>query len=463
MAKAKTIFFCNNCGYESSGWLGKCPSCGTWNSFVEETINPAPKTQGTWLSAEEERGRVTVQSLAEISAEDRTERELSGISELDRVLGGGFVNGSLILVGGDPGIGKSTLLLQCSASLAQQDLGVLYVSGEESPQQIRLRANRLGLSPEGIDLMSTTNFDSVAEQIKKSDADFVVIDSIQTIYSPQLSSAPGSVSQVRESAAGLLRLAKNLGVTIVLLGHVTKEGNIAGPRVLEHMVDTVIYFEGDISRNLRILRCVKNRFGSTDEIGIFEMQEDGLHSVSNPTMAMLAERPLAVPGTATTASLEGTRPILLEIQALLSPSHYQQAVRMSQGVDRSRLGMLLAVIEKFLKKDVSSFDCYLNVIGGLKVKETACDLAIVASILSSMEEKNIPHDMLLLGEIGLTGELRSIRSAERRVQEAMRLGWKNFVLPSAVEQTMAKNLDPKSANFYYVSSIREAVDLIWSI
>lgn len=463
MAKAKTKFFCNNCGYESSGWLGKCPSCGAWNSFVEETINPPPKTQGSWLALEEEGSRPMVHSLAEISAEDRTERELSGIPELDRVLGGGFVTGSLLLIGGDPGIGKSTLLLQCSAALAQQELSILYVSGEESAQQIRLRANRLNLDPTGITLMTTTNFESVAEQIKKSDADFVVIDSIQTIYSPQLSSAPGSVSQVRENAAGLLRLAKSLGVTIILLGHVTKEGNIAGPRVLEHMVDTVIYFEGDPSRNLRILRCVKNRFGSTDEIGIFEMREDGLKSVSNPSMAMLAERPLAVPGTATTASLEGTRPILLEIQALLSPSHYQQAVRMSQGIDRLRLGMLLAVIEKYLKKDVSSFDCYLNVIGGLKVKETACDLAIVAAILSSMEEKNIPHDTLLLGEIGLTGELRSIRSAERRVQEAMRLGWKNFVLPSAVEQTMAKNLDPKAAGFYYVSTIREAVDLIWSI
>lgn len=465
MAKPKSKFFCKECGYESSGWLGKCPSCGEWNSFVEEKISDTPKSQAGWLDLSLSHDQTTPswRYLADVSSSQEEIRQASGLTELDRVLGGGFVQGSLVLVGGDPGIGKSTLLLQTSARMAAAGQEVLYISGEESPQQIRLRSDRLGLNPQGIRLMSSTNFEQIAQEIKDSQATFVVVDSIQTIYSPQLASAPGSVSQVRESAAGLLRLAKGLNVTIVLLGHVTKEGAIAGPRVLEHMVDTVLYFEGEPSQNLRILRCVKNRFGNTDELGIFEMREEGLRSVANPSLAMLAGRPLAMPGAAITASLEGTRPLMLEIQALMSPSHYQTATRMSQGLDRLRLNMLLAVIERFLKKDVSAYDCYLNVVGGLRVKETACDLAAAAAIISSLEDRSLADDLLILGELGLSGEIRPVSFPERRVGEALRLGWKNFVLPASVEDRMSALAQQAQANFYYVSLLDEAMDVIFQL
>ncbi len=465
MTKSKSKFFCKECGYESSGWLGKCPGCGQWNTFVEEKIDSAPKTQAGWLDlaiTEEKEGK-SWRYLSEVSSSNEEIRQASGLPELDRVLGGGFVQGSLVLVGGDPGIGKSTLLLQTSARMAAARQTVLYISGEESPQQIRLRSDRLGLDPRGIKLMSSTNFEQIAEEIKDSQADFVVVDSIQTIYSPQLSSAPGSVSQVRESTAGLLRLAKGLDVTIVLLGHVTKEGAIAGPRVLEHMVDTVLYFEGEQTQNLRILRCVKNRFGNTDELGIFEMREEGLVSVANPSLAMLAGRPVAMPGAAITASLEGTRPLMLEVQALMSPSHYQTATRMSQGLDRLRLNMLLAVIEKFLKQDVAAYDCYLNVVGGLKVRETACDLAVAAAILSSLEDRSLADDLLILGEVGLSGEIRPVSFPERRVGEALRLGWKNFVLPASAEDRMSALAQKSNANFYYVSLLDEAMDVIFQL
>lgn len=462
MAKVKTKFFCKECGYESSGWMGKCPSCNSWNSLVEEKIEPEIKGRGSWVEAEDSGVKAKVQSLYEVAAAEDEVRVKSGNPELDRVLGGGFVRASLILVGGDPGIGKSTLLLQVSSSLSQQGEAVLYVSGEESARQIRMRADRLQLDPGKIKLMTTTNFEAIADEIKVSKVDFVVVDSIQTIYSSELTSAPGSVSQVRETTAGLLRLAKNLGVTIILLGHVTKEGSIAGPRVLEHMVDTVLYFEGETSQNLRILRCVKNRFGNTDELGIFEMQEKGLVPVANPSLAMLAGRPLAVPGTAVSSLIEGTRPILIEIQALLSPSHYQQALRMSQGFDRLRLGMIMAIIEKHLKRDLSGFDCYLNVVGGLRVRETACDLAVAAAIFSSLEEKSLPEHMLILGELGLSGEIRSISFPEKRVQEAERLGWKKIILPASAEERVSQLNLGKNVHVFYAGLLEEAMDLLFA-
>lgn len=462
MAKAKSKFFCKECGYESSGWLGKCPSCNEWNTFVEEPIQAEPKGRGTWIQADHGSRDNFLQDLSEVSAQADEVRLDAGSDELNRVLGGGFVRASLVLVGGDPGIGKSTLLLQTSAKLVENGHKILYVSGEESAQQIRMRADRLGLNPEGISLLTSTNFENLASEVKESAPDLVVVDSIQTIYSPELSGAPGSVSQVRESTAGLLRLAKSLGVCIVLLGHVTKEGSIAGPRILEHMVDTVLYFEGEASQNLRILRCVKNRFGNTDELGIFEMQEKGLVPVKNPSLAMLQGRPLSVPGTVISSVIEGTRPILIEIQALLSPSPYQQAARMSQGLDRLRLNMLIAVLEKQLKRDISSFDCYVNVVGGLKIKETACDLAVAMAIISSLEEKNVADDFLVLGEIGLSGEIRGISFPERRVLEAARLGWNKFLLPAQTEERLAPIDLGKEIQIFYVGNVKEAVDLIFT-
>lgn len=461
MAKAKSKFFCKECGYESSGWMGRCPSCSSWNSFVEEKIQAVSKGRGSWVRAEGRGERAEVVTLDSVEG-GKEARTLSRIPELDRVLGGGFVNGSFVLVGGDPGIGKSTLLLQTCGSLHEHGAEILYVSGEESAQQIRMRADRLGVDPKGIKLLASTDFHRIEEEITERKPDFVVIDSIQTIYIPELSSAPGSVSQVREAAGGLLRLAKSLGVIIVLVGHVTKDGSIAGPRVLEHMVDTVLYFEGDVERSLRILRCVKNRFGNTDELGIFEMRSEGLISVEDPSRALLSGRPLQVPGTVITSVIEGSRTLLLEIQALVSPSGFQQAMRTTQGIERLRLSMLLAVLQKHLKKDMSAYDCYLNVTGGLRIKETGADLAILAAILSSLEEKAIRQDLLIFGEVGLAGEVRSVNQPDRRVSDAARLGWKRFILPYQAEKQISRLELPETCEIVYISQVREAIDLLFT-
>lgn len=462
MAKSKSVFVCRECGYESSGWLGRCPSCGSWNSLIEErttSVSPAAREGRSWLRD----GETTLPRslpLAKVSGKE-TIREPSGISELDRALGGGFVSGSLVLIGGDPGIGKSTLLLQAGAALAEKGKKILYVSGEESPEQIRLRSDRLHLDPQALLLLSASEIPHIEDEIARTSPDFVVIDSIQTMYLPELSSAPGSVTQVRESAGVLLRIAKAQGVTILLVGHVTKEGAIAGPRVLEHMVDTVLYFEGESSGELRLLRCVKNRFGSTDELGLFEMKADGLLPVEHPAMAFLAGRPIRVPGTAVCSVLEGTRPLLLEVQALLTPTAYPSPQRVAQGIDRQRLGMLLAVLQKISKKDPRSYDCYINVAGGIRIRETAADLAVLSAILSSLEDRYLPEDMLLLGEVGLSGEIRSVPYPERRVQDAFRLGFHQFILPSQSELPVSKLALPDSVQIYYVSLLGEAVDLLF--
>lgn len=458
MAKGKTIFVCQSCGYESSGWLGKCPSCSEWHAFVEEKIvkKTAAKGRGTWHGDEASSQGLR---LDDVRLEDNV-RLLSQIPELDRVLGGGFVKGSLSLIGGDPGIGKSTLLLQVTDALAKAHR-CLYVSGEESPMQIRMRADRLGVDSKAIVLLPSTNFERIAEMIEKDKPDFVVVDSIQTIYMPELTAAPGSVSQVREATAGLLRLAKGLDCTMVLVGHVTKDGAIAGPRLLEHMVDTVLYFEGEGQQPLRVLRSVKNRFGKTDELGLFEMSGKGLTSVDNPSVALLQGRPIAVPGTTVTSFLEGSRPLLIEIQALLNPSRQHQALRMSQGIDRMRLSMLLAVLEKYSKKPCSEYDCYVNVTGGLRIKETASDLAVVAAVLSSMEERPLDSELLMIGELGLSGEIRSVPQMERRVMDAVRLGWRRFMLPSQAERSVGKNKLPDGCDLYYVSLLNEAIDLLF--
>lgn len=465
MAKAKTLFFCKECGYESSGWLGKCPGCGAWNSFVEAPVQKAAssssKRQGTWYR-DESHGRDSaaeqVMTLDQVDRQQQT-RISTTIPELDRVLGGGLVPGSLLLLGGDPGIGKSTLLLQLTAALAEQ-YSALYISGEESPGQIKLRAERLGLKAAKIRLLPTTSFEKMAKVLKEEKPNFAVVDSIQTVDLEGLDAAPGSPSQLREATAALLRLAKNLNICIMLIGHVTKEGAIAGPRILEHMVDTVLYFEGEQQQQLRLLRSVKNRFGSTDELGLFEMAEDGLHSVDEAAAVFLEGRPLGVPGTVISSQMEGSRPLLIEIQALLTQSNYAQPLRMAQGVERLRLSMILAVLEKYGGQVLAQCDCYLNIAGGLRIHETAQDLAIAAACVSALEGRALPEDMLILGEIGLSGEIRAVNRVEKRIQEATRLGFKRFICPSQCERKLAALKLPSDVKLFYVSLLTEAIDIL---
>ena len=429
MAKSKSVYVCNACGYETSGWMGKCPSCQTWNSLIEErvAVNPTapakPSMRQSWVGSNE------VVALSDVS-ENENPRYTSGLKELDRVLGGGFVSGSLVLIGGDPGIGKSTLLLQVS-HLAKTKGNVLYVSGEESKTQIRLRATRLGIETDHITVCTQTSFEEVSQTISEIKPSLCIIDSIQTLFSEELTSAPGSVSQVREVTAGLLRLAKDLLITIVLVGHVTKDGALAGPRVLEHMVDTVIYFEGENSSPFRMLRAVKNRFGATGELAFFEMTDAGLIEVENASTLLLSGRPIQVPGSVVTACMEGTRPILVEIQALMNPSNYSVPQRMAQGLDRGRIGMLLAVLEKKFSAGVNNMDAYINVVGGLKVTETACDLAILAAVYSALKDRPVRPNTLVIGEVGLTGEIRPVTDIERRLVEAARLGFTSCILPGS--------------------------------
>ena len=461
MAKVRTSYFCGECGHETSGWLGRCPGCGAWNTLVEEKRPARPGTaqpRGPWAGAGESQTPVR---LGEIVIEN-TGRMSSGLSELDRVLGGGFVRGSLVLIGGDPGIGKSTLLLQV---LGEMDPAckALYITGEESPQQVRLRADRLGLAKAGgIELLAATNFSGIESTLLSSRPDLAIVDSIQTLYVEELSAAPGSVSQVREAAAGLLRLAKEQGITIVLVGHVTKDGAIAGPRVLEHMVDTVLYFEGERHQNLRILRAVKNRFGATDELGIFEMSDRGLIGVENASLALLEGRPLQVAGSVVTACMEGSRSILVEIQALLNESAYGSPQRMAQGLDRNRVTMLLAVLDKQFQFGLGNMDTYVNVVGGIRIAEPSADLAIAGAIISSFRNKPVRDNCLLLGEIGLSGEIRSISQADRRILEAGRLGFTSFILPGSCRQSLAKARLPDDCDLFYADRLSEAIDILFN-
>ncbi|MDD2374358.1 MAG: DNA repair protein RadA [Eubacteriales bacterium] len=466
MAKTKSSFYCTECGHETSGWLGRCPGCGSWNT-MQEALKPAAQDKkgrrGNWAESDDKQnlpiGRRIV-TMNEIESKT-TLRQPSQLSELDRVLGGGFVQGSLVLIGGDPGIGKSTLLLQVAGKW-QTDGSVLYISGEESLQQIRMRSDRLGIDTSAIKLLAATDFTSLSQAISETRPQLAIVDSIQTMYAEELSAAPGSVSQVREVTAGLLRLAKQLSVTIVLVGHVTKDGAIAGPRVLEHMVDTVLYFEGENLENYRMLRAVKNRFGATDELGVFEMTQQGLVSVDNASMVLLAGRPQKVAGSVVTACMEGTRPILLEIQALVNETSGNFALRMAQGYDRNRLNMLLAVAEKHLGTGFQNFDTYVNVIGGLKITETAADLALLAAVLSSVNDQPIREHTLICGEVGLTGEIRAVAQADRRAIEASRMGMSSIILPSGNKRQLENCSLPDNFELYFVDKIKEAIDIIFS-
>ena len=460
MAKAKTVYNCTECGHESPAWLGRCPSCQNWNTFVEEktvtSLPDKPSLRGSWT------GEQKTQQLSDVSTEV-THRFPSGLRELDRVLGGGFVPGSMVLVGGDPGIGKSTLLLQtCRKVSAERP--VLYVSGEESAAQIRLRANRLGMQKTKITLSTLTDYEVLSEIIEIEKPGLCIIDSIQTLYSRELSSAPGSVSQVREVTAGLLRLAKNTGATIVLVGHVTKDGSLAGPRVLEHMVDTVLYFESETSGIFRMLRAVKNRFGATDEIAFFEMSSEGLTEIENATSVLLNGRPIGVPGSAVTSVIQGTRNILVEIQALTGVAAYSQPQRLAQGMDRSRLALLLAVVEKHYNIGINNLDVFINIVGGMKITETSGDLAIISAIFSCIKNRPIRPNTLILGEIGLTGEVRPVSDIRRRLAEATRYGFSSCVLPGGNKAALTKKRsDPAELpDCIFVDTISEAMDVLFS-
>jgi len=421
--KTKTLFFCQNCGQQSPKWLGRCPSCGEWNRFVEEEIRDADAAHPADL-----RFDGVPQSIETITA-DEGERLRTGIAELDRVLGGGIVGGSAILVGGDPGIGKSTLLLQVLEKLAGRGLPVLYVSGEESSRQIKLRGKRLGASAKDLLILVEVELENIMKRIDEIRPAAVVIDSIQTVYSPVLSSAPGSVGQVRETSARLILLAKQTGIPVFLVGHVTKDGSIAGPKVLEHMVDTVLYFEGDSGHAYRIIRGIKNRFGPTHEIGVFEMRDTGLAEVDNPSAFFLAERPEGAAGSVVVPSMEGTRPILIEVQSLVGSTSFGMPRRTAIGVDHNRVSLLTAVMDKICGIHLGASDIFLNVAGGVKVDETAIDLGIVSSMASSFLNRPVAKGTVVFGEVGLTGEIRGISQTEIRIKEASRMGFTRCILP----------------------------------
>lgn len=426
MAKKKTKFMCQECGYESAKWMGKCPGCHQWNTMVEEYI-PSETDRRRFVTSSE-----TTTSKPESIRNVKKQKEdriLTGIVELDRVLGGGIVPGSLALVGGDPGIGKSTLLLQTSSKLAERDHPVLYISGEESVKQTKLRADRLGVDAEKLFVLAETDLEYISKAIDEIEPQLVIIDSIQTIFRSEVTSAPGSVSQVRECTSQLMRIAKTRGIAIFIVGHVTKEGAIAGPRLLEHMVDAVLYFEGERHHTFRILRGVKNRFGSTNEIGVFEMKEDGLEEVLNPSEIFLEERSSGAAGSTVVASMEGTRTVLVEIQALISPTSFGNPRRTATGIDHNRVSLLMAVLEKRVGLLLQNQDAYLNVAGGVRLDEPAIDLAIAISVASSFRDKPTRASDIVVGEIGLTGEIRRVSRIEQRVQEAAKLGFERAIIP----------------------------------
>jgi len=449
MAKVRTVFVCQACGFESSKWLGRCPDCGEWNSFQEERQEAAP--------VKGRQGTLGLETLSKPKAYDDVDgaeaaRVPSGIDEFDRVLGGGIVPGSMVLIGGEPGIGKSTLLLQVAHLLGRTGGAVLYVSGEESERQIKLRGERLGITGGGLFLMGETSLERILEQVDELKPRSLVIDSVQTIYSSKFASAPGTISQVREVATQLLFLAKGRGITTFLIGHVTKDGSLAGPKSLEHIVDTVLYFEGERQQHHRIVRAVKNRFGAISELGVFEMTGEGLKPVPNPSALFLAERPKGSPGSAVVATMEGSRPMLVEIQALVSPTSFGNARRMSLGIDANRTLLLLAVLEKRVGLELASDDVFVSVAGGLDVSEPAADLGVAAAVASSFRNRPIPAHTAIFGEVGLAGEVRSAGQAGLRLREAAQMGFERCILP-------ARNVpsEPAGIEAVGVSTLEEAL------
>lgn len=447
MVKSKTKFICQSCGYESLKWMGKCPGCNEWNTLVEELVDRS----SVHVSHHFDRGKVTPITKVEQLKQTRLDTQ---IRELNRVLGGGLVPGSFVLVGGDPGIGKSTLLLQATYQLAKTGVPILYVSGEESIEQIRLRADRLDALHQGLMVASETNLFSIEQLIRQVKPKIVVIDSIQTMIHPEVTSAAGSVAQVRECTSQLMRWAKEKGIAVLIVGHVTKSGTIAGPRMLEHMVDCVLYFEGERHYSFRVLRAVKNRFGSTNEIGVFEMKDLGLAEVENPSEIFLSGRPLSVPGTTVTASVEGTRPVLVELQALVAPTNFPSPKRMATGVDHHRVAMIIAVLEKRLGLFLQNQDAYINVVGGVRLDEPAVDLSIAVALASSFKDKPTKVHDLCVGEIGLTGEVRAVSRIEQRIAEAVNMGFERIIFP---EKNLRGLTPPKGIEMIGISTVEEAL------
>ena len=452
MAKAKTIFYCTNCGNESPKWQGRCSACGAWNTMEEHIEKPAApgrvKTGAVGSSRH-------AQKLCDLSTTDES-RFSTGMGELDRVLGGGAVAGSLVLVGGAPGIGKSTLLLQICNSLCAGRT-VLYVSGEESERQIKMRATRLGVAPESLFILSETRLSDIMESVDEIKPDILIVDSIQTLYNENNESSPGSVSQVKDCTMTMMQLSKSEGITVFVVGHINKDGNIAGPKVLEHMVDCVLYFEGDPNSSYRLLRAAKNRFGSTNEIGVFEMLDHGLVEVPNPSQMLLAGRPEGAPGTCVACVMEGTRPVLAEVQALVAKTNFNVPRRTADGFDFNRAALLLAVAEKRGGMKLNTFDAYINVIGGLKLEEPGADLPVVLAVASSYRDTPIADDVVAIGEVGLTGEIRSVSHLNQRLQEVSRLGFKKCVIPKGGSEKLEI---PDGLQVYRVRNIREAIEVI---
>ena len=457
MAKEKTVYVCSACGYETPRWMGKCPGCNAWNT-MEEQAPQAGVSQAAPVKANKQRGGTGAKALRlDEIPEENAARASTGIGELDRVLGGGVVEGSLMLVGGDPGIGKSTLLLQVSEHLARQGARVLYISGEESARQIKMRARRLGVAADSLLILSENAMDAAEKRWEEIQPDYMIIDSIQTMYRPDMASAPGSVSQVRECASLLMRMAKTTGCAVFLVGHVTKEGAIAGPRILEHMVDVVLYFEGDRQHDHRILRAVKNRFGSVNELGLFEMHEKGMLPVANPSEMLLSERAKNVPGSCVIPAIEGSRPMLVDVQALALQTAYGTPRRTTNGFDAGRLALLLAVLEKRAGVSLFNQDVYVNVAGGLSLSEPAADLALCAAVASSVRDVCIPGDWAVMGEVGLAGEIRAVSQCERRLSECARLGFTSAVLP----RENARHLKaPEGMRVYGVETLAEALSIL---
>ncbi|MFV9568541.1 DNA repair protein RadA [Thermoanaerobacter mathranii] len=451
MAKSNTKFVCRECGFESSKWMGRCPNCESWNSFEEEVIENLKNFKITKNTSQ-------IYLLQDVTFSEE-ERIRTGIEEFDRVLGGGIVKGSLVLIGGDPGIGKSTLLFQVAGNISDEKV-VLYVSGEESIQQIKLRADRILKEKQRIYLLCETNIEEIERKINDINPNFVIIDSIQTMYTEESQTIPGSISQIRQVTQKLMEISKQKDISIFLIGHVTKEGAIAGPKVLEHMVDTVLYFEGDRTQSFRVLRAVKNRFGATHEIGVFDMEEDGLREIRNPSEFILSNRPKNVPGTAVVSSIQGTRPILMEVQSLICKTSFGVPRRMATGFDYNRFILLLAVMEKRLGINLSQFDAYVNVAGGMKIQEPAADLGIIVSSLSGYFNIPIPEDVCFIGEVGLTGEVRGVSNIDKRISEAQKMGFSQVFIPDMKTKEIKKFENTKITK---IRDIKEIVDFLKKI
>lgn len=464
MKSLKTVFICSECEHKSPKWLGKCPSCGAWNSFVEDVVETETKSSAPrrTVSMNGTLGASSTRRFDELEL-PKYIRSNTGLGELDRVLGGGLVSGSVVLLSGEPGIGKSTLLMQISDSLGKTDVNgmqrkVLYISGEESGGQLKLRAKRLGIIGRELHVLTETNIDNILSEISKLKPDVVIIDSIQTVYSDRISSAPGSTTQIKESALAFINLAKSAGISMIFVGHVNKEGGIAGPKILEHMVDAVLYFEGERHQSYRIIRAIKNRFGSTNEIGVFEITDKGLEEVENPSEMLLAGRPKNVPGNCAVCTIEGTRPIIAEVQALVSQTTFPAPRRAANGVDYNRMCLILAVLEKRLGLKFYQSDVYMNVIGGLRLDEPAADLAIALSMVSSLTDRIVPDDVIVIGELGLSGECRSVSNIESRIHEAARLGFTRAVIP--YRNVEIRSIDVDGIKIIPVKSVYETLSVM---